>query len=65
MTLPTSDAITRAMAKRPADRFQSYDEFVMALEAARSQYLVGRFVNRTVPAAGAKTGGIKSWFRRS
>jgi serine/threonine protein kinase len=65
VTLPTSDAITRAMAKKPADRFQSYDEFVMALEAARSQYLVGRFVNRTGPAAGAKTGGIKSWFRRS
>lgn len=65
VTIPTSDAIARAMAKKPADRFQSYDEFVMALEAARSQYLVGRFVHRTVPAAGAKTGGIKSWFRRS
>ena len=67
ITHPTSEAIVRAMAKDPAERFQSYDEFSMALEAARSQYLVGRFVNRTVSAPGAKkkTGGIGSWFRRS
>jgi len=67
ITPPTSDAIVRAMAKSPAHRFQSYDEFIMALEAARSQYLVGRFVNRTVapPGAKKKTGGIASWFRRS
>lgn len=44
LTAPTSDALTRAMAKNPADRFQSYDEFIMALTAARSEYLVGRFV---------------------
>ena len=66
ITQPTSDAIVRAMAKNPADRFQSYDEFIMALEAARSQYLVGRFVNRTQPASPKKTtGGIASWFRRA
>lgn len=68
ITPPTSDAICRAMAKNPADRFQSYEEFIMALEAARSQYLVGRYVTGTTPAPGtrpaAKTGGIKSWFRR-
>jgi serine/threonine protein kinase len=66
ITQPTSDAIVRAMSKTPADRYPTYDDFVMALEAARSQYLVGRFVNRTVAAPGAKkkTGGLASWFRR-
>ena len=68
ITQPTSDALVKAMAKNPADRFQSYEEFIMALEAARSQYLVGRYVTGTTPAPGsrpaAKTGGIKSWFRR-
>ncbi len=66
ITHPTSDAIARAMAKHPGERFQSYDEFIMALEAARSQYLVGRFVNRIQPSSPKKTtGGIASWFRRA
>lgn len=43
ITLPTSEAITRAMAKNPAERFQSYDEFIMALHAARSQLLVKKY----------------------
>lgn len=43
ITQPTSDALWRAMAKNPAERFQSYDEFIMALTAARSQVLVARF----------------------
>src|SRR5881628_2391358 len=42
-TQPTSDALVQAMAKRPADRFQSYDELIMALTAARSQLLVQYF----------------------
>jgi serine/threonine-protein kinase len=36
---PTSAAIERSMAKNPADRFLSYDELIMTLEAARSQLL--------------------------
>ena len=36
----TSDALLRSMAKNPADRFLSYDEFRMALEAARSKLLI-------------------------
>ncbi|MBI5387396.1 MAG: serine/threonine protein kinase [Verrucomicrobia bacterium] len=40
ITPPTSEAIEQAMAKQPRDRFRSYDEFRMALEAARSQVLV-------------------------
>lgn len=35
----TSDALSRALAKNPGDRFLSYDEFIMAFEAARSLLL--------------------------
>ena len=43
LTKDTNDAIVRAMAKDPDERFQSYDEFIMALTAARSRLLVKRF----------------------
>jgi eukaryotic-like serine/threonine-protein kinase len=36
----TSNALVRSMAKNPADRFQTYDDFKMELEAARSYLLV-------------------------
>ena len=36
---PTSDAIARALAKNPADRFLSYDLLIMELWAARSLLL--------------------------
>ena len=36
----TSDALVRAMAKQPSERFRSYDDFIMALTAARSPVLV-------------------------
>jgi serine/threonine protein kinase len=36
---PTSDALCRALAKNPADRFMNYDEFIMSLEASRSLLL--------------------------
>ncbi len=62
ITLPTSDALVRAMAKRPADRFHDYDEFIMSLTAARSQYLVGH-LRKEVETAGGKL-GLKSWWRR-
>jgi len=39
----TNDAIVRALARDPGERFQSYDEFIMALEAARSHLLIQRF----------------------
>jgi serine/threonine protein kinase len=58
-----SDALVRVMAKNPADRFQSYDEFIMAMTAARSLLLRERYaqssdVTSTVRAA---KGG---WWRR-
>lgn len=40
---PTSDAIYHAMAKDPAHRYQSYGDFIMALESARSQLLVSMY----------------------
>ena len=65
ITQPTSDALVQAMAKNPADRFQSYDEFVMALTAARSQYLVQHFRNQNRSSAEAtRSSGTKAWWRR-
>jgi len=52
----TSDSLVRAMAKNPADRFQSYDEFAMALEQSRSMLLV-----QQVRESNKQT---KSWWRR-
>jgi serine/threonine protein kinase len=43
ITEATSDAIMTTLAKQPEDRFHSYDEFSMALEAARSHLLVERY----------------------
>lgn len=63
ITHPTSDALVKAMAKSPSDRFQSYDEFIMALTAARSQYLVQHFRNQT-SGGGERPGGVMGWWRR-
>ncbi len=56
ITQATSDALAMAMAKNPNDRFQSYDDFEMALEQARSLLLV-----QQVKETGNQT---KSWWRR-
>jgi serine/threonine protein kinase len=58
ITEATSEALLRAMAKRPADRFETYDEFQMALEIARSQLLVQQVRNAEKPPPG------KSWWKR-
>jgi serine/threonine protein kinase len=47
LSQPTSDVLTRAMAKTPADRYESYDAFIMALTAARSRLLIQQFGPRT------------------
>jgi serine/threonine protein kinase len=43
ITQPTSDAILVAMAKSPAERFPTYDDLIMALEAARTKLLMQKF----------------------
>jgi serine/threonine-protein kinase len=58
ITQLTSNALLRAMAKHPSQRFESYDDFRMALEAARSQVLIGQ-----VQQAGHGD-PAKSWWRR-
>ena len=65
ITQATSDALVTAMAKKPGERYQSYDEFIMALTASRSQLLISHFRNQraAVPAA-PKTSNGKSWWRR-
>ena len=63
ITNATSDALARAMAKSPAERFQSYDEFSMALEAARSQLLVDQLrAGQSLGSPAGKPG--RSWWRR-
>jgi eukaryotic-like serine/threonine-protein kinase len=62
VSAPTSEALTRAMAKDPRQRFQSYDEFIMALTSARSQLLIRQFAPQAAEPAGG--GGGRSWWRR-
>jgi serine/threonine-protein kinase len=57
---PTSDALMRAMEKDPRDRFSSYDEFNLALYAARSQLLIQQSTQPDSPRPKSKT----SWWRR-
>ena len=43
LTPQTGDAIMQAMSKSPEERHQSYDDFIMALTAARSHLLVNYY----------------------
>ncbi len=56
----TSDALLKVLAKNPADRFLSYDEFRLALEAARSHLLIQQYRGDEPKSPKAKTG----WWRR-
>jgi serine/threonine protein kinase len=60
ITQPTSDALVCAMAKNPKERYQSYDEFIMALTAARSQLLVSQLHQHR----GDSQSNGRSWWRR-
>lgn len=65
VTLPTSEALMKAMAKSPDQRYASYDEFIMALTAARSQYLVGHYRTQqpALPNVSSVKSVAKNWFR--
>ncbi len=58
ITERTSNAIVRAMAKRPEERFANYEEMQMALEEARSHLLL-----QQVQQAG-EASTAKSWWKR-
>jgi serine/threonine-protein kinase len=61
ITQPTSDALAKVLSKNPSDRFLSYDELRMTLEASRSQWLVQHYSQEAQAAASkSKT----SWWRR-
>jgi len=59
---PTSDVLCRALAKNPSERFLSYDEFIMALEAARSQLLVQQ--HQAAAAKATEPKRTTSWWKR-
>jgi len=62
ITQPTSDALLKVLAKRPHDRYLSYDEFGGALYMARSQLLIhmSQGGDGPKPTSPKKT----SWWRR-
>ncbi len=60
ITQRTSDALVRAMAKEPAERFASYDDFVMELTFARTELLMMHVERNNEP----EKGNTKSWWRR-
>jgi serine/threonine protein kinase len=60
VTQSTSDALVRTLAKEPRERFGSYDELKMVLEAARSHLLASKYARPSEGGAGGKT----SWWRR-
>jgi len=57
----TSDVLLQAMAKNPAERFGSYDEFIMAMEMSRTQLLRQIFAQAENPSG--RSGG-KGWFSK-
>jgi serine/threonine protein kinase len=61
ITTPTSDALCKALAKNPADRFLNYDEFIMALETARSLLLRKQYQTEEAPQQPKR---LTSWWRR-
>jgi hypothetical protein len=62
ITQRTSDALAKVLAKNPADRFLSYDEFIMEFEAARTYLLIQQVNQQTPQGKGLKT--KTSWWRR-
>ena len=59
ITQATSDALVKAMAKKPSDRFLSYDEFIMTFEVAR-----GALLRKQYEQPQQKPKALTSWWRR-
>ncbi len=62
ITQPTSDVLVKVLAKNPSDRYLSYDDFVLALEGARSHLLVQQYTQGGASGKGSKS--KTSWWRR-
>ena len=60
ITQATSDVLAKVLAKNPADRYLSYDEFTMALWHARAQLLIQQSTQPPPESPKSKT----SWWRR-
>jgi serine/threonine protein kinase len=61
----TTEAFSKAMAKNPKERYQGYDEFIMALTAARSQLLIRQLTGKPGSDGVSASGrGVRSWWRR-
>ncbi len=60
ITEPTSEAIAISMNKNPLDRFPTYDDFIMALTAARSRLLVSTYGG----GGGNSSSGSGKWWKR-
>ena len=60
ITQATSDVLVKVLAKNPADRYLSYDEFTMALWQARAQFLIQQSTQPAQESPKSKT----SWWRR-
>lgn len=61
----TSDAIATAMAKDPAQRFPTYADFKMALEASRSFLLIQTMQQSDPEPPPPPPPGHSSWWKRS
>jgi serine/threonine protein kinase len=64
ITQATSDALMIALAKNPHERFRTYDEFIMAFEASRSQLLMQQLQAQQEPDGdGTQSPQGKGWWR--
>jgi serine/threonine-protein kinase len=64
ITTATSDALMMALAKDPRDRFLTYDDFIMAFNAARSQLLVQQLRAQQEPETSEAEPHGKGWWKR-
>ena len=62
ITQLTSDALSKVLAKNPADRFLSYQDLILSLELSRSQLLIAQSTGAAAPANTTKS--KTSWWRR-
>lgn len=61
LSQPTSEVLCKALAKNPGDRYYSYEDLIMALEAARSLLLRQQ---SQAPDESQQPKRLTSWWRR-